>query len=187
MVRHGTARGRRLLGAALLVAAAAGFTAPAQAATVDLRASADATLDQRSPSTSFGAALTLQGADKDKQRFRWALMRFDLSGVTGTVQSASLTMTIVGQQRKGAWDFLAPSSDSWAEDAVTWATQPAIGFTMTEAFAAAGARTVTVPVPPSAITLGTTNSFALTSSATSTWRSREAGVATAPVLTITTS
>lgn len=61
---------------------------------------------------------------------RWSYLRFDLSGVTGTVPSAKLRVWgRLGAAGSFATGVYPVASTSWAETGITWSNKPAVGAT----------------------------------------------------------
>ena len=57
-----------------------------------------------------------------------SFLKFDVTGVTGTVTSAKLRLFVVTQS-PNAGNIYPVADTSWTEGAITWATSPAIGST----------------------------------------------------------
>jgi glucose/arabinose dehydrogenase/PKD repeat protein len=93
--------------------------------TLTLAPSADARVEQGTPTTNFGTSPTLRtdaGADPDAETY----LRFIVDGLTGKVQSAKLRLASAspgGDTVDGPAAYL--TSSSWAETAITWNNKPA--------------------------------------------------------------
>lgn len=92
----------------------------------------DTYVSEQNGSSSYGAVSPLivsgsdpTGTNKDKR----ALLKWDLSSITGAVQSASLTLNITDHSGGQAYDLLEALT-SWAENSATWNTKPAAGTTV---------------------------------------------------------
>ena len=119
-------RFRRLLACAIGLAAAAVVMVvalPANAASITFTPVADALVTEVSPTTAFGTSTALRvdgGADPDVQTY----LRFTVTGVTGTIQSASLRLWATSPTANGPSVFTTAST--WSEPAITWANKPAL-------------------------------------------------------------
>ena len=117
---------RRLLACVISLAAAGVVMVvalPANAAPVTFTPVADALVTEVNPSTAFGTSTALRvdgGADPDVQTY----LRFTVTGVTGTIQSASLRLWATSPTANGPSVFTTAST--WSEPAITWANKPAL-------------------------------------------------------------
>jgi hypothetical protein len=86
---------------------------------------ADATIDASAPHANFGSSPTL--AVTGAPVFRQSDLAFELAGLTGAkVRNAKLRLYVTddGSTQGGAVTKTSPAD--WTEDAITWATRPAI-------------------------------------------------------------
>jgi fibronectin type 3 domain-containing protein len=81
---------------------------------------ADSYVDNVTPTANFGAGATLK-VDTSPS-LRNAYLRFTVSGVTGTVQSARLRVFSVDPTSNGPQVFA--TSNAWTETGITWNNQP---------------------------------------------------------------
>ncbi|WP_082616562.1 polysaccharide lyase family 8 super-sandwich domain-containing protein [Massilia sp. Root418] len=78
--------------------------------------------------TNYGAAATMAVKQETVSYTRKALLKFDLSAITGTVTSAKLKLTPTSVGMAGVTHNLYQAADSnWTEGAVTWNSMPANG------------------------------------------------------------
>jgi acid phosphatase type 7 len=94
--------------------------AAAHGATLTFGAEADARVDEAAPGTNFGASYLRAngGSEPDVESF----LRFNVSGVSGTVQSARLRLWVTNATTNGPAVFA--TSGSFTESSVTWTTRP---------------------------------------------------------------
>jgi hypothetical protein len=84
-------------------------------------ASEDAYVTQASPSTTHPSGSQIYNLASATAATR-GYVKFDVTGVTGTVTSAKLRLWVTdGTDNGGAWWLV---SDAWTEAAVTWANGP---------------------------------------------------------------
>jgi calcineurin-like phosphoesterase family protein/fibronectin type III domain protein len=105
------------------VVIAVAVAVPASAATTTFTPTADARVTEGSPSTNFGTSTALRvdgGTDPDVQSY----LRFSVSGLSGTVQSATLRVWATSPTNNGPSVFTTPST--WSENTITWNTKPAL-------------------------------------------------------------
>jgi len=95
-------------------------TTPDAPTVLTLSPVADSRMQEANPSTNYGTA-TLIGADAGPAVE--TVLRFDLSGVGGTVQSARLRLWATNGSVDGPAVFA--TSSGWTETGVTWANRPA--------------------------------------------------------------
>jgi len=83
-------------------------------------------VEQANPSTNFGTSSTL-GADQDAAAQVESYLKFNVTGISGTVTSAKLRMwTTTGSTSvttNGPAVYAVPDS-SWSETGVTWSSKP---------------------------------------------------------------
>lgn len=158
------------------------FVGPARAVvTTKFTASADTFVSSSKPTRSFGSATALEvDGDPIKQGF----VRFDVSGITGTVTSARLRMFQVDSASIGGRVFT--TSSGWSE-AMTWRSRPTIDGAHVGNFGAVKAGNWYELDVTSVVTADGTVSFAIdsTSSNGSDWASSEA--VNPPTLVVETS
>lgn len=109
-------------GAAELAAGPAGATRTASGRrSHTFVAVADAKVDAANPNRDYGSSRTLRVDAKPMIR---SYLRFQVSGLTGTVRSATLRVWANSRQRPG---YLASqlSGAAWSESTITFAKQPA--------------------------------------------------------------
>jgi hypothetical protein len=85
-----------------------------------LTPAADARVEERSPTTNFGAAATLI---VDRSPMTETYLRFDISGLSGPAQSATLRLWVVDPASNAPPVSLCASS-VWDETTITWANKP---------------------------------------------------------------
>ena len=81
---------------------------------------ADTRVEEATPSTNYGTS-TLIGTDASPRVETY--LRFDLSGLDGTVQSARLRLWATNGSVDGP--SVAPTGSSWGETTLTWSNRPA--------------------------------------------------------------
>jgi acid phosphatase type 7 len=101
--------------------------APAGAATDGDRtdvfhAVADARVEEAVPGANFGTSRRM-GVDGDPGLRIESLLRFDLAGLTGQVQAATLRLYVVSDGT-GDGPEVYPAGGDWGESGVTWQTRP---------------------------------------------------------------
>jgi hypothetical protein len=87
--------------------------------TTTLTAIADAKVDASTPTTNFATAALRVDASPDVRSY----VKFDATGLTGTVQSATLRIWATSAQSVG-FDAYGVSDSSWTEAGLTYANQP---------------------------------------------------------------
>jgi hypothetical protein len=87
--------------------------------TTTLTAAADAKVDASTPTTNFATAALRVDASPDVRSY----VKFDATGLTGTVQSATLRIWATSAQSVG-FDAYGVSDSSWTEAGLTYANQP---------------------------------------------------------------
>jgi len=147
--------------------------------TVTIAPAADAFVNLQSPKKRYGTASTLEAGTNPT---RTTYIRFDLSGVTGTISRATLSVQAATPSSAGL--EVRSTTDGWVERSINAATAPAVGaVSSTSGPFQAGrvALDVTAVVTP-----GRSGSVALTAPAGAvTMASREAAVgASRPTLTL---
>lgn len=158
-------------------------SAPAQGAgaTLALPAVADSYTDASAPTVNYGSSAKLR---VDTSPDVLSYLRFDLTGVSGTVTQATLTLIPVSNLASGL-DVRAVANDTWTEIGVTAATAPAPGALLGTSGQATSGAALTVDVTTGVIAGGHVNLALLGRSVTAlALGSRES--ATPPVLTVTT-
>lgn len=105
------------------VAAQAPSHAPA-ASTLLRRPTADATVDEKRPSTNFGAAATLLVDDDHGSGLDyWSYLRFDIGSNPGSVTGARLRLFVTDPSAKRP--TVARAANTWTESSVVWSNRPA--------------------------------------------------------------
>jgi PKD repeat protein len=102
------------------------ITVTAAGSTVSFTPTDDAFVRSNNPNENNGNADTLRTWKGSGQTN--SFLKFDVSGVTGTVTSAKLRLFVVAQS-PNAGNVFPVGDTSWTEGAITWATSPAIGST----------------------------------------------------------
>jgi autotransporter-associated beta strand protein len=100
------------------------------ALTTSLTPAADATVRGGTNSgINFGSAATLTvRQDKSTNNIQQAYLRWDLTGVSGTVAQAQVVLTPVSVGASGIEQGVAvANSNNWAENTLTWNNQPGYG------------------------------------------------------------
>ena len=144
---------------------------------------ADTFVNSNSPTTNYGSATTLQ---VDGSPTKITYLRFNVTGLSGAVQSARLRLEVVDASTFGG-TLYSMSDISWGETTVTYNTRPVIdGLTLGKLGAVALGAIVEFDVT-AAISGNGTYSFAINSTNSDAvfYRSREAGI-NPPALVITT-
>lgn len=148
---------------------------------------ADSYVESSTPSTNYGSSSRLIA---DASPTRQALLRFDLTGVTGPLQTARLRLHVANVTDAGSSSggtIARVAETAWTESGVTYANRPT-GWGTTVATIGAVTRNtwVEVTVTP-AVTLGGVVTLGVRSSSTdgAYYDSRQTG-ATAPQLVVTT-
>jgi hypothetical protein len=114
------------------------ITPPADALvarTTDDSGGADATVRSGSPDTAHGVETILSTAGPGGMlvtNSAKSYLRFNLAGLSGTVKSANLELTVAGMPRFGVDDFFLlnlyllneESADVWSEEGITWNNAP---------------------------------------------------------------
>ena len=98
----------------------ASVTTPAGSTSLTFAAEADAYVEQANPSTTFGTGALLL---TDNSPVRHSYLRFTVTGVSGSIQSAKLRLFASDGTSNGPQVFA--TSNSWSESGLTWANKPA--------------------------------------------------------------
>jgi hypothetical protein len=155
---------------------------PASGGVFTFTAVADAKVRSSSPTSSYDADTTLRVRGGDAQ---WrSFVRFDPSGLTGTIARATLRLWVTDGSNDGGTVFAVPSA--WTEAGLTWQNAPALtGAPLAVAGAVAAGTWVEFDVTP-AVTGDGARSFGLLSNleASAYFSSREG--AHPPELVVTT-
>jgi hypothetical protein len=93
----------------------------AAAQTLTFGAAADAEVRQASPNSNYGAVQTLQ---VDTSPVVHSYFRFNVTGVSGAVQSAKLRLWVTGGSANGPPVYRVADT-SWTEGGITWNNKPA--------------------------------------------------------------
>ena len=147
--------------------------------TVTVAPAADAYVNFASPKKRFGTTTTLEAGTGPA---RTTYIRFDLTGVTGTLSSATLSVQAATASSAGLQ--ARPTGNGWVEKTINADTAPALGAVSSSTQAFQPGR-VAINVK-SLVTLGQSGSIALTAPAGAvTMASREAAATgTRPTLTL---
>src|SRR5436190_17977755 len=162
--------------AALLIGPAA-----SEAATLTFAPSADAYVEASRPATNFGSHTKLR---TDGSPIVRSCLRFDVQGVSGRVQKATLSL-VPASSLRGAVTASTVADNSWSERAITNSNAPAIGAALSSVPSAVTGTPMPFDVTP-AVTGNGSVSLALTSTsvtALAIW-SREAGGTQVPQLAV---
>ena len=149
-------------------------------------ATADARVESASPSSNFGSDGTLRvdGSSTGEPTIT-SYLRFDVSGVSGTVQRAVLRLYVTSGTANGPRVF--PTSTTWTEGGLTWNNAPAATGAFLADADGLGTDTWAELDVTAAVTGNGAHGFLLRTTLTdgSNYASRESG-ATAPQLVVTT-
>jgi len=119
--------GASLTASALAAGALIALTAPsASAATVTLTPTADTRVQSNTASTNYGTSSTL---GVDASEVQQTFIKFDLTGISGTITSAKLrlhTKNVAGANSSSGGTWKLMSNTSWSETGVTYNNRPAI-------------------------------------------------------------
>jgi glycosyl hydrolase family 16 len=112
----------RVAALVLLVAFAfSAYCATAPAGTFTFRPAADTYVDQAHPSRNHGGAMRTWARGGADSR-RWALARFNVSGISGTVTRATLHLYVSNATHNGPAVY--ETAPSWSEKRVSWKRRP---------------------------------------------------------------
>jgi hypothetical protein len=173
--------------AAIVFAALTFPEATAHAATTTFRPVADTYVDNSATGTNHGASGQL-GADNSP--VRRTFLRFNVSGISGTVASAKLrvhTDNVSGAESDSGGLFRGMSGTTWCETGTTWNNQPAIDGAALGSLGAVSADAWYEIDVTSYVTGNGTYSIGVTSTSTNgaDYDARESGSTTAPQLVVT--
>ncbi|MHC4195948.1 MAG: CBM96 family carbohydrate-binding protein, partial [Planctomycetota bacterium] len=98
------------------------------AASVQPNPTDDAYVNHNSPDTNYGSDTYMAVRSDATGKARNTFLKFTVSGVSGTVSSATLKM--YSQNVTQSVTAKAVSNTSWTEGAITWNNQPTIGSTL---------------------------------------------------------
>jgi len=127
--------------------------------TATFNPTADTYVLSTSATTNFGSANPIFDSNTSYR----SLLRFDLSSIPAgsSINSAALVVQPTTTIASGGMD-VHPELDSWAENTVTWNTQPTWNASVLATSTSPVAGTsLTIPLPTSAITPGANNDFGL--------------------------
>jgi hypothetical protein len=131
-IRAGSPRRRRLVVACVLGLALSSLsispapvvsTTQAAQAAATFTPAADTFVSSQNPNANYGTSYRLH---VDKQPVKETYIRFDVTGTSGTVDSATLRLYSLDASGQSGGTVAAMSNASWSETAVTYATRPAI-------------------------------------------------------------
>lgn len=97
-------------------------TAATPVSTLTFNPVADARVEEANPAANFGL-LTRLGTDGDAGLRIESSLRFDVSGISGTVQSATLRLYAVSDPTIDG-PAVYPTGNDWSETAITWNNRP---------------------------------------------------------------
>ena len=83
---------------------------------------ADARVEEANPATNYGT-LTRLGTDGDAGLRVESYLRFDVSGISGTVQKATLRLYAVSDPTVDG-PAVYPTGNDWSETGITWSNRP---------------------------------------------------------------
>jgi hypothetical protein len=151
--------------------------------TTTLVASADAKVDASTPATNFATAALRVDASPDVRSY----VKFNATGLTGTVQSATLRIWAASAQSVG-FDAFKVGDTSWTEAALTYANQPSasIGAKLGSSGPVAAASWTTVDVTALVTGPGVYSVVLETTSVTALALASREDAAHAPQLVVTT-
>ncbi|HYM80621.1 MAG TPA: IPT/TIG domain-containing protein, partial [Candidatus Limnocylindria bacterium] len=158
--------------------------------TLSFSPSHDAHVNSGSVSSNYGSLnnLRLRGGSGSYNSY----LKFDLTGITQSVQSAKLRLFCTDESPDGGAVHLVSNnytggSIPWVESGLTWANSPAIGGSPVAASQAAGTNVWVEYDVTSAITGNGTYSFGLRSASTnSTYYTSDEGTSNRPTLLVQT-
>ena len=96
-------------------------TPTAGSVTISLKADADAYIDATAADSNFGTLSSLRADAKPEQE---SLLRFKVTGVTGTVTKAVLTLYVSNGTGTNTGPNIFLADNSWSETTVTWNNRP---------------------------------------------------------------
>lgn len=96
----------------------------------------DAYVRSRYPTENNGSAKSLRAYKSGTTRETRSYLKFAVSGITGTVNSATLRLYVTDASPSGGVLHAVPDS-GWSESAVTWSTRPELGDVLGSAGAVA--------------------------------------------------
>ncbi|HEU4672501.1 MAG TPA: DNRLRE domain-containing protein, partial [Candidatus Limnocylindrales bacterium] len=123
---------------------------------------ADAQVKSTSSSSNYGTLDTLRlREDPNSGTTYRSYLRFDLRGLAGTVQSATLRLFVTDASRDTT--IVRPVADtSWSETAISWSNAPAMGgSTLGSVTPSAAGGYVEIPLSPGSISAGNLVSLGL--------------------------
>jgi chitodextrinase len=158
-------------------------TLAATGGTTTLTAIADAKVDASTPTTNFATTALRVDGSPDVRSY----LKFDATGITGTVQSATLRIWATSAQSLG-FDAYPVGDASWTEKGITYANQPSatIGAKLGSSGAVAASTWKTINVTAMVTGPGTYSVVLETTNATALALSSREDTAHAPQLVITT-
>jgi hypothetical protein len=136
---------RTLLVSALALAGLCVGAVQASAATTTVPAAADSWVDSKAPTTNRGSETLLKTATGGP--YRNIYLRFNVSGLSGSVTKATLQLVTQTDSAKGV--SVGPVADNtWGESTITWANAPAIGSAVAGIGSFNAGDTVSIDVTP---------------------------------------
>ncbi len=183
--RVGTAATLVATACAVVVTASA---APAAAATTTFTPVADTYVNSNSTGTNYGTSGQL---GVDNSPVKRIFLKFNVSGITGTVSSVRLRMhvdNVLGAGSSNGGAFRSMTNTGWSETGVTWNNQPAIDGTLLGTLGSVSQNTWYEVDVTSYVTGDGTYSIGVTTSSTdgTDYDSRETGTTAPQLLVVTT-
>jgi hypothetical protein len=150
----------------------------------------DAYIKSSSPASNYGSAGTVRGK-LGSSEINHSYLKFEVTGLSGTVQSAKLRLNVSDASTDGGAIYLVSnnyksSSTPWIESGLNWNNAPGISGTALSAIGAVSVgQWVEFDVTPAIVGNGIYN-FGLKNSVSDVvyYRSKEGGASTAPQLVI---
>ncbi len=116
---------------------------PAQAATTEFGAVADATALSAAPAANTGSDTRLVA---DKSPLTHSFLRFEVAGLTSAPTGAELRLWVT--DKSGSAPEVRPVTSPWAEATVTWDTRPSVGSAVDDHGSVSAGRFVEYDVTP---------------------------------------
>ena len=101
------------------------YNAAEGSATTTLSPAADAYVNGGSTGTNYGTATYM--VTKTSTTDRYAYLKFNLNGITGTITSAKLRLCAKSVSASDSRTVYSLSNDSWTETGLTWSNKPSYG------------------------------------------------------------
>jgi photosystem II stability/assembly factor-like uncharacterized protein len=165
-------------------------TSPPPPATLTFLPPHDAWVRSSSPSSNFGSTSELR-VRSGSQTIR-SYLKFDVSGVSGAIQSAKLRLRVIDAGPSGGSVFsvsnnFAGTSTPWSESGLTWNNAPAVGGSALAGIGAVSINTWVEVDVTSAVTGNGTFSFAVSGNSSNVVDYSSSEGANPPQLVVTAS